>query len=456
MNKKLLIVFILAFLVRLIALNQSLWLDEATTAKVVQHFEFLEIIRKFSPNDFHPPLYYLFIKLWTNLFGYSEIALRFPSVIFSLLAGVVLYKIAGIWAAVLFLFNPLIIYYSQEARMYMQATFLLTASLYYFIRLCKSGSRNKFGMTKLSDLLLFNLFNILSFVTFYGSVFLIASFLLYFLYKKQYRLFFLSLIFHLSSFIILSPLLFQQFIHAKQSLQIVINWSLVLGKASLKNLLLIPLKFSIGRISFEPKMIYYLISGIWTAFIFYFTANSGLKNKLFGYLFIFPLVIGFIFSFVSPLLQYFRFLYLTPILSILLARNTIIHRYAVVTGFLVFSLIYLSFPQFHREDWKLLVSVLKNTNSVYMILPSSDPVKYYNSSLTIKELRTLEGVELEKQITVIPYTTDIYGFDYKRELMKKGFVYKERKDFRGVWYEIWVRNKVYAGSLRYSLITART
>jgi hypothetical protein len=91
-----------------------------------------------------------------------------------------------------------------------------------------------------------------------------------------------------------------------------------------------------------------------------------------------------------------------------------------------------------------------------MILPSSDPVKYYNSSLTIKELRTLEGVELEKQITVIPYTTDIYGFDYKRELMKKGFVYKERKDFRGVWYEIWVRNKVYAGSLRYSLITART
>ena len=68
------------------------------------------------------------------MFGYSEIALRMPSILFSLLTGYVVYLIGGIWSAAFFLFNPLIVYYSQEARMYMMVTFFLTASLYYFLK----------------------------------------------------------------------------------------------------------------------------------------------------------------------------------------------------------------------------------------------------------------------------------------------------------------------------------
>ena len=106
-------VFIFAFLIRLIALNQSLWLDEATTAKVVKTLSFTGIVTQFSPGDFHPPLYYLLMKFWTSIFGYSEIALRFPSVIFTLLTGLVVYRIGtllknqlvGWWAAVFFLFE---------------------------------------------------------------------------------------------------------------------------------------------------------------------------------------------------------------------------------------------------------------------------------------------------------------------------------------------------------------
>jgi len=93
MRKKLVILFIVSFLIRLIALNQSLWLDEATTAKVVSQFSFFNIIFKFSPFDFHPPLYYLFMKIWVSLFGLSEVSLRFPSIIFSLLTGLLIYKI---------------------------------------------------------------------------------------------------------------------------------------------------------------------------------------------------------------------------------------------------------------------------------------------------------------------------------------------------------------------------
>ncbi|PJA55943.1 hypothetical protein CO165_00980, partial [Candidatus Roizmanbacteria bacterium CG_4_9_14_3_um_filter_33_18] len=74
------------------------------------HFNLTQIISKFSPTDFHPPLYYLFMKLWTNLFGYSEIALRMPSILFSLMTGYVVYLIGGVWAMAFFLFNPLIVY----------------------------------------------------------------------------------------------------------------------------------------------------------------------------------------------------------------------------------------------------------------------------------------------------------------------------------------------------------
>ena len=137
------IIFILAFLIRLINLNQSLWLDETIVAKVVQTIPFHLIPFQFSPGDFHPPLYYLVISLWSHLFGTSEIALRLPSIIFSLLAGWFVYKIGvlwkskqvALWGAIFFLFNPLIVYYSQEARMYMMATMFLTIALYYFLRI---------------------------------------------------------------------------------------------------------------------------------------------------------------------------------------------------------------------------------------------------------------------------------------------------------------------------------
>jgi len=185
MGVKLILLFLFSFLIRLISLNQSLWLDEGVTAKVVKTFDFLSIVKKFSPFDFHPPLYYLFLKFWTNIFGYLEISLRFPSIIFSLLSGFVVYKIGslladkklGFWAALFFLFNPLIVYYSQEARMYMMTTFFVILGFYFFIKTQKKlQSQNSRGKSQNlifeNNFLLMNLFLILSFFTFYGPIFL--------------------------------------------------------------------------------------------------------------------------------------------------------------------------------------------------------------------------------------------------------------------------------------------
>ena len=427
-----------AFLARLIGLNQSLWLDEGTSAKVVLKYTLFDIPTKFSVLDFHPPLYYFFMKLWTAFLGYSEFALREPSVIFSLLTGYYVFLIVkkmrdektALWATAFFLFNPLIMYYSQEARMYMMATFFLTAAYYYqFIK---------------RDFLKQNLYAALSFGTFYGSAFFLAGMYGYLILIKDWKTLRKSVIGFFLSILILSPLLFFQLENAKRALGLVPNWHQVLGSASLKNLFLIPLKFSFGRISFYPKSLYLILSGLWTFIVFISALLGFRKNFRMGFVFLIPLLLGLIFSFFTPLLQYFRFLYLLPFLSILVAvsaENKFV-RSIVLTGFIVLSFFYLLFPQNHREDWRTLAFNLDSRTPIYGIVPSLDALQYYSAGMSINDLRSLSLTKINfSEIMVIPYTADIYGLDYHRLLQNQAYALKYKKTVRGLEYEAWVKKK---------------
>ena len=136
---------ILGLILRLINLNQSLWLDEGISVMNSSTQGFKELFFNFSLGDFHPPLYYLLLKGWTIFFKSSEVAVRIPSVILGLGVIFITYKIAqqlfdkktGLIAAILMATAPLAIYYSQEARMYMLASFLASLSVYYFILIKK-------------------------------------------------------------------------------------------------------------------------------------------------------------------------------------------------------------------------------------------------------------------------------------------------------------------------------
>ena len=214
----------------------------------------------------------------------------------------------------------------------------------------------------------------------------------------------------------------------------------MLGKANIKNLLLIPLKFSTGRISFEPKIVYWTISGIWATLLFSFALRPKLhlRGVIFLWLFFVPFVIGLIASFFAPMLQYFRFIYLIPIfvLLITLGIDAKWQRFLIVGGFLIFSLIYLLNPQYHREDWKGLVGDLK-TKTIYMIPSSSDAVKYYDKKIEIKDLKSLQSLELENNLTIIPYTSEIHGVTYAEELVKKDYVLESEKSYRELKIETW-------------------
>jgi hypothetical protein len=82
--------------------------------------------------DIHPPGYYWLLKLWSSVFGSSAWAMRSFSAVAGVLLVLVVERIARLivppgktffWlpllAALLAAVNPLLIYYSQEARMYM-------------------------------------------------------------------------------------------------------------------------------------------------------------------------------------------------------------------------------------------------------------------------------------------------------------------------------------------------
>ena len=426
MRKKIWLVLGSALALRLISLNQSLWLDEAITARVVRQYGLGEIVKMFSVVDFHPPLYYWILKLWTGVFGLGEISLRMPSVVFGVITVWLVYQLGkeiknektGLGAGILTAVNPLLIYYSQEARMYSLAVMWLTAAVLYFFKIEKKESR--------SNIVLFNLFGFLALVSFYGSIFLIVTMLAWWLVKKKWQLLTKTGWGLAIAMGAMGPLLIKQWQNSQLLLGEVTGWKNVLGKSSLKNLILIPVKFGSGRISFYPKKIYYLMAGTWTTGILL----NLKKNIKLGFLLLMPLILAGIVSFKVPMMQYFRFLYLVPIMCLVIKPKKVL-----VVGFLFWSLAYLLIPQFHRENWKGLAESLGE--EVWMVTTVSDPVTYYRPEMVVRDLKQ-EEPEAET-IEVIPYAVEIHGLDYKKKLAELGYERREEKTFREVVVEKWRR-----------------
>ena len=290
---------------------------------------------------------------------------------------------------------------------------------------------------------IFNLMMALAFGTFYGSIFLIATFSIYFLIKKEGKLFWLTNIGSGLAILILSPLLLTQIRNSQIMLTQVTNWVLVLGKVNLKNLFLIPLKFSLGKISFLPKIFYYLIGGGWSLIILAFVFLKKKKESNWLKLFlILPIILAIIFSIKSPLLQYFRFLYLLPIMALILAINADQKWQKIMIGgiFLIFSLIYLLNPNYYREDWKGLIKSLSECQisndkcQIYIIGSFADPIKYYRPDIQISDIRS--QIE-EKEIWVIPYGEAIHGINSEEKLTSLGYKKIEEKNFREIVLEKW-------------------
>lgn len=144
----LLLVLLLAAGLRFYRLDaQSLWSDEGNSVALASH-SFAEIAQR-TAFDIHPPLYYWLLKIWAALLGTGEAAVRSLSAVLGV--GVVWLTWAvgrrlfsagiGLTAAFIAALSPLLVYYSQETRMYMLLTFLATLTVLLAIQFAAAPRR---------------------------------------------------------------------------------------------------------------------------------------------------------------------------------------------------------------------------------------------------------------------------------------------------------------------------
>jgi len=132
--------------------NNNVWMDEAFSASLV-NTDFAGVIKR-SMADTLPPLYNIFLKLMTSVFGYTTYVMKITSVIpmilTLILGAVTVRKRFGIKTAVLFMlsitFMPLVLYYGVEIRMYSLGFFFATASGVYAYEVFSDPSKKNMAL----------------------------------------------------------------------------------------------------------------------------------------------------------------------------------------------------------------------------------------------------------------------------------------------------------------------
>ena len=108
-----------------LAVPRGIWLDEAISIHQA-HLSFHDLFENLQYGDRHPPLHHVVLWLTVKALGDGEMAVRIPSIVAGTLAIPALYLLGrelydrrtGLVAAAFGAASPLLIWYSQEARMY--------------------------------------------------------------------------------------------------------------------------------------------------------------------------------------------------------------------------------------------------------------------------------------------------------------------------------------------------
>lgn len=464
-------ILILGFILRLISLDQSLWLDEATSVLIARDFSISEILTKFSPGDFHPPLYYLMLKVWIVFFGSSEVVVRLMSVMFGIATVYSVYLIAralsgkvtplhkqsltsykGVtwdtWAllsAALLAIAPLHIYYSQEARMYVPATFFASVVGYFVVKITANNKpqvQNLVCLTIASAALLY---------TDYLPIFLLASFFtLLVIYHRGYLGFLVGwVIATMLFFIPWFPTFISQFQSGLLVKQNAPLWWETLGRTNLKELILVPVKFMIGRISAYDKVFYassVALASLPFSISFVSTLHHFAKIRFLWFWFLLPIIFAAIFGIFISGFSYFRLLFVLPAFYLLVAfgslsiKNQHLKK-VVLVGVLTVNLtatgIYLFNPRFHREDWRSAVAFIEKNSfgsaaTVFVSKNQRDPYHYYSESVPYFGP---EGADLGfERVWLVRYVQPIFDPEDKvrRKLEENGYKRIDEQDFNGV------------------------
>ena len=120
---------------------QSFWVDEGATVHLLRT-DLGGMLDGLTVTEKTPPLYYLLAWLWTRPFGTGEVGLRSLSALIGVLTIPAVYALArqlaseraALIASALAAVNPLLVWYSQEARAYALLVLLVTLATLYAAR----------------------------------------------------------------------------------------------------------------------------------------------------------------------------------------------------------------------------------------------------------------------------------------------------------------------------------
>ena len=135
----------------------SLWIDEFMTLWLASH-SLGEIVSMSSTENFVPPLYFLLVHGALQLLGESEVTLRLPSaiagictipIVWRMTAEITRSRSTAHIAGALLAFNPLHLWFSQEARPYALLLFFGCCTLLALARATRGGTVGSWAMFSL-------------------------------------------------------------------------------------------------------------------------------------------------------------------------------------------------------------------------------------------------------------------------------------------------------------------
>lgn len=441
----LIIIILLGLALRLIKLDQSFWLDEASQA--LSSSQSLQAIWSGRGGDFHPPLFYVIAHFWLR-FGRSETWLRLLPVLFGVLNIYVVYIFArklfsgrGHISAFLLSIAPYHIYYSQEFRSYSLLCLLGTLAMYFL------HQKRYFLLTLTNSALLY---------THYSSVFLLMAQLGYtFFYDRKNLKLFLG---YWSLVIILYLPWIPQFVSQLRAGanidEYLPGWRKVLSISPLKAIPVTLFKLIAGRISFLSRWLY----GVYILFVFgvsfaAFILSRHPAKAFLSFWALVPILTMLATSLALPQNQPFRIIYVLPAFILLLTAASLRFPKLFLTFFIYISLVgnvaYYTRPRLQREQWRQALSFLQSSGDPVIIKFSDKfaPISWYTPSLNVipavpvfparaKDVSSKLASLSSPSVFLLEYLTDLTDPDRltDRTLTELGYNLTHTYDYPGVGF----------------------
>ena len=454
------VILIIGLILRLVAINQSFWLDEA--------IQILESTVPFGkvwqiPADFHPPLFHYLGWFWLKISTIEWWARLLPV---SLGLGCIYFlyrqakeiankKVAAI-AGLFLASSGFHVYYSQEFRPYILSCFLATASFYLFFKLLKSSK-------------LFNvpfiLINTLGFYSLYYFSLILAGqgIVMLLFYRKRLLRWLANIGISFLFFLPWLPMFMKQLAIGSGWAQSFTVWKTSVSTPLSKVLPLIFIKFWLGNISINNNFLYFLtalILFILTMFLAWRAFTKKKKQTAIILIFLLvPIMIAFLSSFFVPTIAPKRLLLILPQFYLLLALGItslpkklqkIILAIILIINISSLSAYYLN-PNFQRERWRQAINWVENNankNSLALFEFSSPfgPWAYYQTGKTEGRAVFENGMTVSQSMPQLSKDKEnVFLFNYLFEmtdpdqqaadwLVKNGFELKQTVDFPGVGF----------------------